>query len=318
MSASARNAEPRVTIGLPVYNGERYVREALEAVLSQTFSDFELVICDNASTDGTRHICQDVARNDSRVRYYRNPENLGAARNFNRCFTLACPSEYFKWIAADDLITNDFLERCVDALDDDADVALAFPATVHADAEGNVISHQLRADMSLVDNRPGLRARRLIDYGLESADIYWTVYGLMRRSALEKTDLHGRYIASDQVLLFQLALTGKFVQVPEAMLIHRAHPNAWTMTTDRTPRGDALWFGGSSSSGVVLPHWTLLGRQLRSILSSEVSVRDRAWCLQAVAYRALRDWRKLGGDVKRTIRDAVRQRGLRSSPSDNK
>ena len=87
-----------MSIGLPVYNGERYVREALEAVLSQTFSDFELVICDNASTDGTRKICQDVARNDSRVRYYRNAKNLGAARNFNRCFTLAHPSEYFKWM----------------------------------------------------------------------------------------------------------------------------------------------------------------------------------------------------------------------------
>jgi glycosyltransferase involved in cell wall biosynthesis len=296
-----------VSIGLPVYNGERYVHDAIEAVLSQTFSNLELVISDNASTDATREICEDAARNDPRVRYSRNPENLGAALNFNRCFALAYPSEYFKWITYDDLITNDFLERCIEALDRDADVALAFPALVHADAEGNVTSHQLRADLSLVEDEPGRRAQRLIDYGLESPDIYWTLYGLMRRSAIERTELHGTYIASDQVLLFELALAGKFVQVPEALLIHRAHPNAWTMMTSRTPKSDAVWFAGSSAS-VVLPHWTLLGRHARSILRAELSIRDRARCMGAVAHRALREWRKLGGDVKLAIRDLTRPR----------
>jgi glycosyltransferase involved in cell wall biosynthesis len=312
MSRYSAGAQPRVSIGLPVYNGERYVREAIGAVLSQTFSDFELVISDNASTDGTREICQDVARNDPRVRYYRNPQNLGAAPNFNRCFALASPSEYFKWVTYDDLITDDFLERCVGALDHDADVSLAFPATVHADAEGNVTGNQLQADLSLVENEPGRRAQRLIEYGLESPDIYWTLYGLMRRSAIERTELHGSFIASDQVLLFQLALTGKFIQVPEALLIHRAHPNAWTMMTGRTPKRDALWFGGSSA-GVVLPHWTLLGRHVRSMLRAELSFRDRVWCLHAVAYRALREWRNLGGDVKRAMRDAMGPKRVRAS-----
>ena len=315
MSRYSAGAQPRVSIGLPVYNGERYVHEAIGAVLSQTFSDFELVISDNASTDGTREICQDVARNDPRVRYYRNTQNLGAAPNFNRCFALASPSEYFKWVTYDDLITDDFLESCIDALDNDADVSLAFPATVHADAEGNVTGHQLQADLSLVENEPGRRARRLIEYGLESPDIYWTLYGLMRRSAIERTELHGNFIASDQVLLFQLALTGKFIQVPEALLIHRAHPHAWTMMTSRTPKGDALWFGGSSGS-VVLPHWTLLGRHVRSILRTELSIRDKARCMGAVAHRALREWRNLGGDVKLAVRDATRAKGLR--PSDTR
>jgi glycosyltransferase involved in cell wall biosynthesis len=314
VSTSSAGAQPRVSVGLPVYNGGRYVREAIDAVLAQTFSDFELVISDNASTDSTGKICRDVARNDPRVRYYRNAENLGAAPNFNRCFALARPTEYFKWITYDDLITDDFLERCVEVLDSDAGVSLAFPAMVHADAEGNVTSRQQKGDLSLVENEPGRRAQRLIEYGLESPDIYWTLYGLMRRSALERTELHGNYIASDQVLLFQLALTGRFIQVRKALFIHRAHPNAWTMMTGRTPKGDALWFGGSSSS-VVLPHWTLLGRHIRSILSTELPFRDRARCMGAVAHRALREWRNLGGDVKLAMRDATRGKRLR--PSDN-
>ena len=83
-----------MSIGLPVYNGECY-GEAIEAVLSQTFGNFELVISDNASTDTTGKICREAANRDARVRY-RNSMNLGAAPNFNRCFTLAYPTEYLE------------------------------------------------------------------------------------------------------------------------------------------------------------------------------------------------------------------------------
>jgi glycosyltransferase involved in cell wall biosynthesis len=302
---------PRVSIGLPVYNGERYLGEAIDGVLSQTFRDFELVISDNASTDGTREICEDFAGRDPRVRYSRNPENLGVGPNFNRCFSLADASEYFKWVAYDDLMSDDFIERCVEALDRDPAASVAFPAMVTANAAGHVTSRQLRDDLSLLDGEPGRRAERLIEYALEAPDIYWTIYGLMRRSAIETTELHGNYVASDQVLLFQLALTGKFVQVPEALFIRRAHPNAWTMRTGRTPKGDALWFGRASRSGVVLPHWTLLGRHFRSVLRGELSLHDRARCMRAVARRALREWRPLGGDLKLALHDLVRRDGFR-------
>jgi glycosyltransferase involved in cell wall biosynthesis len=313
MTTSSRGTRPpRVSIGLPVYNGERYVREAIEGALSQTFSDLELVISDNASRDRTREICEDFARKDTRVRYYRNPKNLGAAPNFNRCFALARPTEYFKWITYDDLMTDDFLDRCIEVLDRDAGVSLAFPAIVHADAEGNVTSRQHRPDLSLVENEPGRRAERLIEYGLEAPDIYWTIYGVMRRSALERTELHGSYTASDQVLLFQLALTGKFVQVPKALFVRRAHPEAWTMTADRTPKGDAIWFGARPRAGVVLPHWTLLRGHLRSIFRDELSLLDKARCGRAVGRRALREWRALGGDVKRAIGDVRHADQLRA------
>src|SRR5215471_14033382 len=100
----------RVSLGLPVYNGQRYLAGAIQAILDQTFSDFELIICDNASTDETESICRDLAARDPRVRYHRNPANIGAAPNFNKTFELST-GEYFKWLAHDDLHEPTYLQR---------------------------------------------------------------------------------------------------------------------------------------------------------------------------------------------------------------
>ena len=80
---------PRLSIGLPVYNGERYLAEAFDCFLAQTFQDFEIIVCDNASTDRTAEICRSFAQRDPRIRYYRNEKNLGAIPNFNRVFELS-------------------------------------------------------------------------------------------------------------------------------------------------------------------------------------------------------------------------------------
>ena len=112
-----------VTIGLPVYNGERYLRPAIESILAQSFPHFELVISDNASTDGTEAICRDDADRDERVRYYRNTANLGMSRNFNLTFERAT-GRYFKWAADDDLLEPQYLARCVQVLDRDPGVIL--------------------------------------------------------------------------------------------------------------------------------------------------------------------------------------------------
>src|SRR6266705_6617015 len=85
MSSTVR---PRVSVGMPVYNREKYVGAAIEAHLNQTFTDFELVITDNASTAHSEEICRSFAAKDPRVKYYRNPQNLGASGNYRRCFEL--------------------------------------------------------------------------------------------------------------------------------------------------------------------------------------------------------------------------------------
>src|SRR5579872_4758271 len=117
-------SHPRVTIGVPVFNGEAFVAETLKSLLNQTFTDFEIVISDNASTDGTGQICQTYAARDPRIHYYRSDVNRGAAWNHNRVFELA-KGEYFKWNSADDLCAPEFLARCVASLDDDPAAVMA-------------------------------------------------------------------------------------------------------------------------------------------------------------------------------------------------
>ncbi|HMK39439.1 MAG TPA: glycosyltransferase family 2 protein, partial [Bacteroidota bacterium] len=129
---------PRVSIGIPLYNAERYLRTCLDGVASQTYGDFEAVIADNASTDATGDICREYAARDPRFRYVRNEKNLGAARNFNLVFQLS-RGEYFRWAAYDDIMAPRAVEACAAALDRDRAISLAYPKTVIIDADGKEI-----------------------------------------------------------------------------------------------------------------------------------------------------------------------------------
>ena len=128
-----------VSIGVPVYNGERYLADALTAISDQTYPNFEVIVSDNASTDLTQEICEEFTRSDDRFRVVRHEENLGASPNFNYVVHEA-KGPYFKWATDDDLIAPTFLETCVAALDAaPADVALVYPKTILIDEDGNEI-----------------------------------------------------------------------------------------------------------------------------------------------------------------------------------
>lgn len=116
---------PTVSIGMPVYNGETFIKEALDSLLSQTFADFELIISDNGSTDKTETICREYALQDQRIRYIRQPENRGAIANF-QCVLDEAAGEYFMWAAYDDLRHHYFLEIATKVLDDDITCGLVF------------------------------------------------------------------------------------------------------------------------------------------------------------------------------------------------
>ena len=112
------NAQPRLSVGLPVYNGEKYLRESLDALLGQSYGDFHLIISDNASTDSTEEICREYLAKDSRISYFRQPVNIGATPNHNWTFDQSS-TELFKWASYDDLYGRDLLARCIEALDAD-------------------------------------------------------------------------------------------------------------------------------------------------------------------------------------------------------
>jgi len=132
---------PAVSIGLPVYNGDRFLRQAVESILNQTFGDFELIISDNASTDGTEEMCRGLAAQDPRVRYVRNARNIGGGRNANQVFELARAS-FFKWHPHDDYIAPEYLERCIEVLRRDPSVILCLSKVRVVGVEGEVLLHR--------------------------------------------------------------------------------------------------------------------------------------------------------------------------------
>ncbi len=227
-------ASPTVSIGMPVYNGERFLRDALDSLLSQSYEDFELLIADNASTDATEEICRSYTAGDDRIRYIRNRENYGAVNNFNGVFRLT-HGRYFKWAAYDDLCAPEFLSRCVEVLEGDPGVVLACSRIGGIDEEGRSIDFvsiggpgqapvtdrhlDMNAPISTAATDPTKRWRSMME------NLWWTpqLYGLIRADVLGRTKLHPAHYMGDHILLAELALHGRFYEVPEELLYLRVH-----------------------------------------------------------------------------------------------
>src|SRR5207237_806080 len=210
---------PRVSIGLPVFNGERFLPAAIDSLLKQTYSDFELVISDNGSTDGTETICKHYAAKDGRVRYYRSHRNRGSVWNFNRVFTLA-QAEYFKWAASDDVCAPEYVGACVEVLDSEASVVLCYSDTILIDERGRQIGRYTDRCTEAGSSIPHERFRELIrNLGLSNP-----LFGVIRAKALRKTPVIANYIGSDIVMLAEIALLGRFYKIPSDLFFRRDHP----------------------------------------------------------------------------------------------
>src|SRR5580704_13802511 len=212
---TAISKSPRVSIGVAVYNGERFLSKTLDSLLAQTFTEFEIIICDNCSEDKTEQICRSYAASDPRIRYHRNNTNIGAPRNFNLVTTLS-RGEYFKWSGADDLCAPTMIERCVEVLDHRSDVVLCYPKTRLIDENDvPVQDYEDRLDLQLAS--PNWRLACL----LSNIRMCNAVFVLIRSSVLKRTHLFGTYSNSDVVFLAELALRGPFVELPEPLFFRR-------------------------------------------------------------------------------------------------
>jgi len=288
-----------------VFNGERFLSEALDSVLAQTFRDFELVISDNASTDRTEQICRSYASHDPRVQYYRSNINRGAAWNHNRVFELA-RGEYFKWWSHDDLCAPEFLERCVTVLDGDPGVVLCFARTQIIDAERQPVTKWVISTIACADSlRPHQRFRGVLN------PKHWCfpVYGLGRASFLGQTRLIGNYTGSDGVLLADLALRGRFHEIPSALSFNRDHPSRsirmYSMYTAPT------WYDPNLKGKVAFPHWRLLGEYARTVGHSDLRGWQRICCYAQLVRYCYRQRRELAADIKAAVK-------TRRSPEDQK
>ena len=265
---------PRVSVGVPTYNGARYLGEALESLLRQTYEDIEIIISDNASTDATEEVATSFARRDPRVRYDRLPENIGAAANFMRVLELA-RGEYFRWAAADDLSAPEFIERCVSVLDREPDVVQAYPRTKLIDERGAVIG-EYQDGLHIVAERPSDRYIQVMErIGLCNA-----IYGVMRTAVLRKLPPLGAFEGSDIPWQAEIALHGKIWEIPEYLFFRRMHRAAQSSMTTAARQ---LHYAPSSAGKPVMRHWRHAGARLGAALRGPGSLWDRARLLGFLA-----------------------------------
>ena len=283
---------PRVSIGLPVLNGEKYLPDTLACILAQSFSDFELIISDNASTDATEAICRDYASRDSRIRYYRNYENVGAARNFNLVFGHS-RGEYFKWAAHDDQIAPTFLSRCVEALDQDNYAVLAYSKAKIIDANGEIVGDY---KVSLPNIDSASPHRRFADLVLIN-HLCVKIFGVIRADILRRTPLIGSYIASDRVLLAELGLYGRFCQIPEYLFSMRDHAERSLRAMPFHFR--AAWFDPANRGRLIFPHMKFFREYFRCVSRVPLSTPARALCsLQLLRWPWVNmNWARMIADV---------------------
>lgn len=256
---------PRLTIALPVYNGARFLAQTVRSVLQQTFTDFELIIGDNASTDETGEIARQLAAGDPRIRYVRNERNLGLAGNYNALYGRS-GAELFKWAPCDDAYEPEFLARCVAALDRDSRAVLAYCRARFIDTSGN----------TLEISDPGWDLRReepwqRLLFAIHASHWVNSINGVIRREALARTRLFPRYVAGDYVLLGELSLLGTFIEVPEPLYLRRLHPGSSSQI--RTPELLRQYVTGGK--GPSWPTWQRTLGHLSTILSAPLSLRQR-------------------------------------------
>jgi glycosyltransferase involved in cell wall biosynthesis len=226
---------PLVSIGMPVYNGERFLRQALESILVQDYGNFELIISDNASTDTTGKICQSYADRDARIRYVRNETNLGASPNHKRVFEMA-RGEYFKWAAHDDECLPTLLSRCMSVFGEaPQSVVLVYPQSTVIDEEGRVME-EYRVSIEAKASRPHRRLARVLRYVMLGTPLY----GVMCSGALKQTRLIDAFFSSDYVLFAELAMLGEIWELPEPLLRKRFHP-ARSIVVHKTAQDYEAW-----------------------------------------------------------------------------
>jgi glycosyltransferase involved in cell wall biosynthesis len=258
------NRQPLVSIGVPVYNGERGLATALDCLLRQDYPRFEIIISDNGSEDGTEDIGRRYANNDARVKYFRSDVNRGAVWNFNRVFELSS-GEYFMWAAHDDEREPEFVKACVERLEACPDAVLCQAYTAVSLRGSPDVLYIARMDS--FEHAKGLmrRYRETLKRFPATA-----IYGVFRSSAMRKTRMWQEVIATDVAFIQELSIYGRFVQVP-AVLFHYQAGETWN-TSDQDAR---VFLGSAAGPRRRFPSVTLFLDHCRRLAAAPVSVGSK-------------------------------------------
>jgi glycosyltransferase involved in cell wall biosynthesis len=280
---------------------------AIESILAQTFTDFELIIGDNASSDATASICRQFAQRDPRIQFHTSTRNVGPAENFNRCFELA-RGEYFRWHAHDDLVAPQYLQRCVAVLDAHPDVVNCHSRTRVIDEDGEIVGdYDFRTSTSHA--RPHVRFGRLINVS-HRRHVGYEIFGLMRRDVMRSVPRQGAYSHADRVFLVRMSLRGRFHEVDEYLFLARRHAS---QSMQQQPGGTlrhrlARWIGAgplpppewwdaSKKDKITFPDWRLLREYQASVRDAPLPAAERLCCEMYVGLWVLKYWPKLARDV---------------------
>ena len=270
-SSALSTAQPKISVGLPVFNAEQYLEQSLRSILSQTFRNFELIISDNASVDATEAICRRYATLDERVRYHRNPRNQGVTFNFRKVVALSS-GEYFLWAAHDDMFAPEYLERCVEVLERSPDVVLCYSKSFEIDEQGQSMEckqRMLAADSPYAHQR--FRELIRMDHNCQA------MFGVMRAGVLKRTSVHGDFPDSDRCMLAEVALYGRFAELPDHLFFHRKHAQQMTQRfPGRQERMARL--NPDRRFLIVFPHFRQFREYILAIQRSPVSWEERLRC----------------------------------------
>ena len=266
------------TIGVPVFNGELYIAQALDSIVQQTCPPLEVIIQDNASTDATEEICRGYAANNEHIHYFRSATNIGAAQNFNSILSRA-KGKYFKWNAHDDRIHPEFLERCQPVLDQDQSAVLVSSTIQFIDENGNT-KGLYESPFRTVSSDPRIRFTETL-YGHRCFEIW----GLMRTEALKRSGLIRIYNHGDGVLLSELALAGRFALLEQPLISVRLHErqsmHVYGVTKpNEGPDFDAYtaWFSGRTARRRPKSHSDRFIDYLRMIRRADIGSDEKILC----------------------------------------
>jgi len=276
-SLISHNIVPIVCVGLPVYNGGKTLSQAIESILSQDFENIQLIISDNCSTDNTEEICLKYQKMDKRVHYYRLEENLGASKNFLNVFGLS-NAPYFMWASHDDLRERSFISKCLEKIESDPSIALVYPQTKVLDANSRflgIANDHLNTDQ---DN-PIERFRHLI-WEIGMCNMF---YGLYRTNIIKKVRSWGKTLFGDNLMLAEIALLGKIVQINDALFVRRLTRNYNYRSPDER---NAQLISDTDTNlfheGITLPHCRFTYANLELVNYSEIQESEKEFLINDV------------------------------------
>jgi glycosyltransferase involved in cell wall biosynthesis len=258
--------KPFVSIGMPIYNEEKFLEASVASILNQDYDNFELIISDNASSDKTELICLELAQKDSRIKYIRNDINIGAIANFSQVFDLAT-GEYFMFAGGHDLWSLDFIKNCLKTLQEFPSSVLAFPSTIWIN----------EADQPISKETPFYDTRGF-DVISRYLFVLWgpmnPVYGLIRMDALKKVRVDIQMLGGDLIILIELSFLGQFAYVNDASWYRRIK-NGEESRKQKIQRYKDTLFSRFTILSSILLHLKIPFELFRSIFKAKLNFLDK-------------------------------------------